>query len=100
MTAIDVEWSAPPGQPIPASMTLEQFRRDKNLTLDGLAELLGIQGRNRARTAQRYTRHERIPPWPMMRLIEEKTDGSVTRADFPDASVRPPHVSEPADAAA
>lgn len=77
-------------------MTLEEFRRTKSLSFDQLAEMLGIEGRNPGRTAQRYTRHERIPPWPMMRNIEAKTGGSVTREDFPDGPVHPaPKVAAP-----
>jgi transcriptional regulator with XRE-family HTH domain len=80
-------------------MTLEKFRSDHGLSFEQLAELLGVEGQNPARTVQRYARHERIPPWPMMRLIETKTEGKVTRADFPDAPVRP-GAQPPQDAAA
>jgi hypothetical protein len=68
-------------------MTLNDFRRERKLTFDALAEMLGIEGQNRARTAQRYANHERIPPWPMMRRIEEVTGGKVTPYDFPERSV-------------
>ncbi len=70
-------------------MTLDEFRRSKNLTFDALAQKLGIEGSNRARTAQRYCTHERIPPWPMMRRIEEATEKEVTCYDFPDSSHSP-----------
>jgi hypothetical protein len=71
-------------------MTLAEFCRRKSITATALADMLGISGAGRARTAQRYTSSQRIPDRAMIRRIEEITEGSVTWADWPDAPVRAP----------
>ena len=67
-------------------MTLEDFRRQKALSFEALAALLGLAGKNAARTAHRYALHERTPRADMLRKIAEVTDGEVTANDF----LRPP----------
>ena len=65
-------------------MDLAQYRRTEGLSLDQLAEKLGIRGVNPARTVQRYETFERIPDRATMRLIESATGGLVRADDFPD----------------
>lgn len=69
-------------------MTLEKYRTHMKLTLDQLAELLGIEGPSRARTVHRYIRCERIPSRATLRQIEKATKGKVKSDDFPDEPVR------------
>lgn len=69
-------------------MELDTWRRQKKLTISQLAALLGIDGRNPTRTAQRYLTAERIPTRTMMRRIAEITGGKVTGDDFPLCSVK------------
>ena len=73
-------------------MTLEEFRISKNLTLKALADLLGIEGVNAIRTAQRWTTHERIPRREKMVDIQKATGGAVKPSDWPfsPTKVAPP----------
>ena len=64
-------------------MELDTWRRQHNLSAAQLAERLGIDGRNPARTVQRYLKNERTPDRGMIRQIALVTDGAVTDADFP-----------------
>lgn len=68
-------------------MTLGSWREASGLTLDQLAERLGIQGAGRVRTVQRYLRAERFPDARMLRRIRDVTGGAVTADDFVDQHV-------------
>jgi hypothetical protein len=76
-------------------MTLEDFRRQKSLSFEALAALLGLEGKNAGRTAHRYALHQRMPRPQMMRTIAEVTEGKVTANDFmtpPPRAARDPFV--------
>ena len=71
------------------AMTLQEFWADKG-PLRELADFLGLEGDHVVRTVQRWLEHERIPDLATLRLIQEKTGGSVALADWPDHPVRLP----------
>jgi len=63
-------------------MTLEQFRKNKNLSYKQLAALLGIKGVSPESTVFRWIKGERLPKKQSMKLIEKKTQGKVKPASF------------------
>ena len=69
-------------------MTLAEYRTEAGLTLEKLADMLGISGASRARTVHRYITHERIPDRATIRKLEAATGGMVCSADFPDVPAR------------
>jgi DNA-binding transcriptional regulator YiaG len=62
-------------------MTLEQFRKNKNLSYKQLAAFLGIKGAP-ASTVFRWIKGERVPKKISMKLIEQKTKGKVKPSSF------------------
>lgn len=62
-------------------MTLEQFRKNKNLSYKALAAFLGIVG-SPASTAFRWCTGERLPKKKSMKIIEKKTQGKVKPSSF------------------
>jgi|TARA_R100000315_G_C5204026_1_gene120362 transcriptional regulator with XRE-family HTH domain len=63
-------------------MTLEQFRKSKNLSHKKLAEFLGIKGVSPESTVFRWINGERVPRRSSMKLIEQKTKGKVKPSSF------------------
>lgn len=78
-------------------MTLEAWRRERGLTFEQLADLLGLTGKGRGRTAQRYAKGERFPDPPTLLRIRVATDGLVTADDFVDQHTTPPDDDPPPD---
>ena len=66
-------------------MTLSEYKERHSLTYQQLADLIGIEGKNSARTVQRYALGERSPSLRIMSVIAQITDGQVTFSDFAPA---------------
>ena len=63
-------------------MTLEQYRTERRLTYQQLAQLIGLRGEGAVRTVHRYATGERFPPPRVLRRIREATGAAVTADDF------------------
>ena len=63
-------------------MKLQKYREENNLTLQKLANLLGIEGSNPRRTPNRYCLGLRKPNPEIMNKIETLTEGKVQYKDF------------------
>ena len=63
-------------------MKLDAYRREKGWSLDRLASVLGIEGKNAARTVHRYEAGTRIPRPDQMARIVAATEGKVQPGDF------------------
>lgn len=63
-------------------MKLQKYREENNLTLQKLANLLGIEGANPRRTTNRYCLGLRKPTPEIMERIEVLTNGKVKSRDF------------------
>jgi len=63
-------------------MKLQKYREENNLTLQKLANLLGIEGTNPRRTTNRYCLGLRKPNPEIMGKIEILTEGKVQSKDF------------------
>lgn len=63
-------------------MKLQKYREENNLTLQKLANLLGIEGSNPRRTTNRYCLGLRKPNPEIMNKIETLTEGKVQYKDF------------------
>jgi transcriptional regulator with XRE-family HTH domain len=62
--------------------TLEEYRKNLNISYLALAGLLGITGNNPARTVERWCKGVRKPEPANMRRIIKRTNGSVTPGSF------------------
>lgn len=61
---------------------LRTWRQENKLSLNALGEMLGLGGRNRARTIQRIETGESLCDADLARAIEAVTAGAVTPADM------------------
>lgn len=61
-------------------MSPEEWRRECGLSQEALARLLGISGKNPARTWQRWEIGDREPPLTVVEKIEALSDGRVNTA--------------------
>ena len=59
-------------------MSPEQWRNSRGLSQSAMARVLGVSGKNPARTWQRWESGERQPPLKVIRKVETLTDGKVT----------------------
>lgn len=80
-------------------MTLDEYRRASGLTLEQLADRLGVNGIHAVRTVSRYVRMERRIPTDVALRIKDATEGKVTLADIrPDLAAVVQHASAPVPA--
>ena len=63
-------------------MTLEKYRKEKKLTYQKLADLIGINGVSTAGTVLRWCKGQRVPRSNWMKIIKKITNGQVTAASF------------------
>lgn len=63
-------------------MSPEEWRAGRRLSQDALAKLLGIAGKNPARTWQRWESGIRQPPLSIIVKVEALSDGKVTAASW------------------
>lgn len=63
-------------------MDLLEFKQQNNLTLQKMADLLGIDGINPRRTVSRYIGKERTPRLDMALKIVSMTRGKVSLEDL------------------
>lgn len=73
-------------------MTLDQFRRDRNLRLTDLASLLGAK----PSTVHGWLNGHRRPSWEWVERIHEVTGGAVSADDFMTCPSSHAAASEPA----
>lgn len=66
------------------SKSPRQWRLDRGLTLFAAARLVGVAGRNPARTWQRWETGELEPPLNVVSTISEKSEGLVTLDSWRD----------------
>jgi transcriptional regulator with XRE-family HTH domain len=59
-------------------MLPQDWRKSRQFSQENVANMLGIKGKNPARTWQRWESGERKPPLAVMMKIEALTDGKVT----------------------
>lgn len=65
-------------------MSPEEWRRGRKLSQEALAKLLGLSGKNPARTWQRWERGDRQPPLSIIAKVETLSDGKVTTRSWID----------------
>ena len=63
-------------------MRLQNYRLENDLTLQKLADLLGVEGKNPRQTVNRYCLGIRRPIPVILERIEEITEGMVKGIDF------------------
>jgi hypothetical protein len=63
-------------------MQLEEFRIKNKLSYEKLAAFFDIKGTSPATTVYRWCKKERLPRKEFMKLINSKTNGKVSAADF------------------
>ena len=63
-------------------MTLQEYKEKNKLTNKDLAKLIGLSGKNPIVSVIRYLKSERLPHPRFMKVITEKTKGSVQPNDF------------------
>tara|TARA_Y200000002_G_C22228720_1_gene474706 strand:+ start:296 stop:523 length:228 start_codon:yes stop_codon:yes gene_type:complete len=63
-------------------MRLQNYRLENDLTLQKLADLLGVEGKNPRQTVNRYCLGIRRPIPVILERIEEITKGMVKGIDF------------------
>ena len=66
-------------------MTPKVFRETKGWTFPQMAEQLGLEGKNPARTYQRWETGECPPPFGVVAKIEKMSGGRVRASDWPQA---------------
>tara|TARA_R110002153_G_scaffold160917_9_gene313326 strand:+ start:4661 stop:4879 length:219 start_codon:yes stop_codon:yes gene_type:complete len=59
-------------------MQLHEYKNKNNLTLQKIADLLGIQGANPRKTVSRYVHKTRTPRLEIAKKIVKITDGLVS----------------------
>lgn len=59
-------------------MSPQEWRTGRGLSQDALAKLLGLSGKNPARTWQRWEVGDRQPPLSIIAKLEALSDGRVT----------------------
>lgn len=62
-----------------------QWRAQRNLSMAAVAEIIGLSGKNPARTWQRWENGEREPPLAIILKIEGLSGGQVTTASWVSA---------------
>lgn len=65
-------------------MSPEEWRRGRKLSQEALARLLGLSGKNPARTWQRWESGDRQPPLSIIAKVEALSDGRVTTRSWLD----------------
>lgn len=63
-------------------MSPEQWRKANNLSQDAVARMIGLTGKNPARTWQRWESGERQPPLTVIAKIEVLSDGAVNTTSW------------------
>lgn len=63
-------------------MSPEQWRKAKNFSQDQVARMIGLSGKNPARTWQRWESGERQPPLTVIAKIEVLSEGFVTTTSW------------------
>lgn len=58
------------------------WRKTRELTLEAAARLVGIRGKNPARTWQRWETGEREPPLRVVQAVAFMSEGAVTPASW------------------
>jgi transcriptional regulator with XRE-family HTH domain len=60
----------------------KRWRQQREMTMAGVALMLGIVGKNPSRTWQRYENGEREPPISIVAKLEMISDGAVSTASW------------------
>jgi transcriptional regulator with XRE-family HTH domain len=64
------------------SLTPKRWRQQKQLSMAGIAAMLGIGGKNPARTWHRYETGISAPPISLVARVELISDGQVTTSSW------------------